>query len=153
MGNSCSRGAGNSPLFLEQAGLAIHLDRRVQEKVGQRGMEVFPGDDLDCGADQADIMAGNVTAEIYGALGKVQLVQIGDAAGISVSLGGEVEKPNGRRQEERAHKLGRREIPHQEDGVNLAGRERLCRVICVQVFEDGRAARYDVVCGEQGQGR
>jgi len=27
---------------------------------------------------------GNVAAEIYGALGKVQLVKIGDAAGISV---------------------------------------------------------------------
>src|SRR5512143_1988914 len=138
--------------MLEQAGFSVYFLRRLKQQIRQRGVQVGPRKELDCGADKRDVMRGNILAEIDGALRQFQLVQVADAACITIGLH-EIEKPASRRQQELAHDLRRGGVSHQEHCVNAILEQGLFRVFRVQVQQSSLTAGFDAIGSEQDQGQ
>ena len=98
----------------------MHFTRGLQQQIDQRRMQVGPRNQFDRRGDQVDIARRNVLPKINDSPRKLELVQVMDAARITVGLG-EIEKLDVRCPQKLAHGLCRGGIAHHEYGVNSAG--------------------------------
>ena len=150
MGKSCSSGAGNSSRRLSRPGAAVDFLRGLQQQIGKGGMQIGAGQQFDGGADEVDIVRGDVFSKVNGALGQDQLGEVADAPGIAIGLG-KIKKVDFGRVEELADQVRGGGIAHQEHGIRLAGEKGFGRVLGIQIGQLGGAAGFDAVELKEGQ--
>ncbi len=149
---SCSSGAGNSPMFCSGGfGAPVHLARRLDQHVGDGGVQVGARDELDGGRDDRERLGGRVLSEVERARRHVELGEVAEAPHVRVALH-EVEEADAGRMHQLAH-VGRvGGVAHHEGGVGVARAQRFLGIGAVQVEEGGRRLAVDAVRAQQRLG-
>src|SRR5258708_31794110 len=98
------KGRWEFAFVLKDARIAVNLAGRLQEQIGQCGMEIRPCEEFHSGPKKTDILRGYVLAEIERSLGKFEFVEKADATDIAIGLF-KIQKLNPGRKEKLAHNL------------------------------------------------
>ena len=142
---------GEFAFVLEEPGVAVDFLGGFEQEVGQGGMQIGAGEDFGGGADQIQVLRGNVFAEINRTHGHLEFIEIGNAAGVAVGLG-EIENPDAGGEQELFHDEWRGGIAHQEHGVDGAIGQGAGGCCGIEVEQVGGVVGGETVQLEQGQG-
>ncbi|MFT3915571.1 MAG: hypothetical protein QM704_16090 [Anaeromyxobacteraceae bacterium] len=120
----------------------MDLAQRLEEEVGDRGVQVGARDELDAGGGEGEVRGGEVGRELEGAHGDDEAVEVREPADDGVELR-ELDRVQRGVADQAPDDLRRGRVAHEERGVDLALLQRLAEGVVVEVDELGAVARLD----------